>query len=53
MILFNISWKLIIVHSRSALEESKHEETYIVLGKVHLYNSDIQSALGVYKEAVK
>ena len=38
---------------RQALEHSKHEQTYVVLGKVFLMTSDVPGAVGVYKEAVK
>merc|ERR1719319_947972 len=37
---------------RSALELAKHEQTYVVLGKVHLLTTDVAGAVTVYKEAV-
>lgn len=36
----------------TALEQGKHEQTFVVLGKVHLMTSDVQGAVGVYKNAV-
>ena len=38
---------------RQALDLKKKEETYIVIGKVFLYNADIPGAVAVYKEAVQ
>ena len=38
---------------KQALEYNKHEETYVVLGKVHLMTSDVPGAVDVYKDAVK
>jgi len=37
---------------RAALEQSKHEQSFVVLGKVHLMTSDVAGAVNVYKEAV-
>jgi hypothetical protein len=37
---------------RQALQLSRREQTYTVLGKVHLMTSDVPGAIGVYKEAV-
>ena len=36
-----------------AIEYNKHEQTYIVLGKVFLMMSDVQGAIEVYKMAVQ
>ena len=36
-----------------ALEKKKHEQTYIVLGKVHLTTGDVTGAVEVYKAAVQ
>ena len=36
-----------------SLELSRHEQSYVVLGKVHLMTSDVQGAVEVYREAVK
>ena len=36
-----------------ALELSSHEQSYVVLGKVHLMTGDVQGAVNVYKDAVK
>ncbi|XP_023327314.1 Bardet-Biedl syndrome 4 protein [Eurytemora carolleeae] len=38
---------------RQALDLKKKEDTYIVIGKVFLYNADIPGAVAVYKEAVQ
>jgi Bardet-Biedl syndrome 4 protein len=37
---------------RAALEQSRHEQTYVVLGRVHLLTADVPGAVAVYQEAV-
>ena len=36
-----------------ALTLNKHQQTYAVLGRVHLMSGDVAGAVNVYKEAVK
>ena len=38
---------------KQAIEHNKHEQTYVVLGKVFLMTSDVPGAVEVYKDAVK
>ena len=38
---------------RQALQHSRHEESYVVLGKLHLLTSDVTGAVEVYREAVR
>ena len=46
-------WDLAKQSLQESLELSKHEQTYVVLGKVFLLTSDVQGAVSVYTEAVK
>ena len=46
-------WDLAKQSLQESLGLSKHEQTYVVLGKVYLVTSDVSGAVGVYTEAVK
>lgn len=37
----------------SALQLNKHDLTYIMLGKIHLLEGDLDKAIEIYKKAVE